>query len=273
MTTFWESLTPNQKKMHLGLSIATLGNWLIFVFPFFYMNYRSNTKVSNFKSAIVQAQLDATEVLLGNLLNSKESALSALEGKAKLGNTQIISLSNVKLKESREGGSHTTTQGTFESKTRTGTVGVRLTSNIGIAASQGKTRGTMQQNSVTYRGKDILTEVDSGKLIVTGASLSFVGKLFTRSADFSSIINVDVDMNRLAVASTNYDKTWILQSPLVEETEFVGLVLEVLRGGTGKEMTAAAFKKEFTKVIDPVITDVQEKVAELQRQLSNKEIN
>lgn len=273
MTTFWESLTPNQRKMHIGLSIATLGNWLIFVLPFIYLNYKSKTKVSNYKSAQVQMQLVATQVLLENLQSSKANALRALDGKTKLGTTQIFSISNVKLKESREGGSHTTTHGTFESNTRTGTVGVRLTSNIGIAASQGKTRGTMQQNSVTYRGKDILTEIDSGKLIVTGTSLSFVGKLFTRSAELSSIINIDVDMNRLSVASTNYDKTWILQSALIEETELVGLVLEILRVGAEKEMTTATFKKEFTKLIDPVIEDVKEKVAELQLQLSKKELN
>lgn len=271
MTTFWESLTPNQKKMHIVLSIATFGNWLIFVMPFFYLCYRSNDRVTKFKSAKIQMQLDATEDLLENLKNSKVTALSALEGKSKLGNTQIFSLSNVKLKESREGESRTSTQGTFESKTRTGTVGLRLTSNIGIAASQGRTRGTMQQNSVTYRGKDVLTEIDTGKLIVTGSQISFVGKLFTRSAELSSIINIDVDMNRLAVASTNYDKTWILQSSLLEETELVGLVIEVLRGNSEKEMTVAAFKKEFTNAIDPVIADVQEKVFELQLQLSGKE--
>jgi hypothetical protein len=129
----------------------------------------------------------------------------------------------------------------------------------------------MQQNSVTYRGKDVLTEIDTGKLIVTGSQISFVGKLFTRSAELSSIINIDVDMNRLAVASTNYDKTWILQSSLLEETELVGLVIEVLRGNSEKEMTVAAFKKEFTNAIDPVIADVQEKVFELQLQLSGKE--
>ena len=220
----------------------------MFVMPFLYIRFRGNQNVSQFKSRKIQAELKGAEMALARLEQNLASVLKSLEGKTKLGTTQLLAIPDVVLKEAREGAALTSTQGTFEATTKTGTIGVGVTRNISVAASKGQTKGTLNQQSVTRKGADELTEIDNGKLIVTGKGFSFVGGMYTRNADFETILESEIRGTHLAIASTSYERTLIVRIPEEAERELADTLIRIL--SENSSISVAAFKKELQQAVE-----------------------
>ena len=235
------------------------------------MRFRSNERVSEFKSKRIQAEIDSVESALIRLEQNASSLESNLEGKSKLGNTQLVTISNVALKEAREGAAHTVTQGTFDATTKTGTIGVGVTRNISVAASKGQTTGTLNQQSVTRRGQDELTEIDRGKIVISGKSLTFVGAMYTRNSDFENILESEIRGTHLAISSTDYEKTLIIKIQDSSEREFADLVIQTLL--KNPSITSAAFKKEISLAIQKAQKEMQKNLDFLRQSSELKALN
>jgi hypothetical protein len=264
MSNFLEKLSVTQKRwlVHIAISIPTGGAWLL-VAIFIELYRHSKAKKSSM-------ELEGAFKTLENAIGRNEYEKAEIERKAgllvgKIGKNQdlqaitYLEIPSVSLKESREGASHTSTSGTFESKTKTGTIGVSLTQNIGIAASEGKTKGTIQQQSVTTRGKDQITTVDTGKLVVTGTSVTFVGNLFTRTSTYDSILDYKSQGSDLRISSNNYDKAWVVQCHSDSDARWAQSLIEILKKGVGdashlRHEVEALFKLEVERISKAIET-------------------
>ncbi len=264
MSDFLEKLTTTQKRwlVHIAISIPTGGAWLLIaVFIEFFRHSKAK------KSSM---ELQGAFKTLENAIGRNEYERAEIERKAGLLAGKIekakdlrgityLEIPSVSLKESREGASHTSTSGTYESKTKTGTIGVALTQNIGIAASEGKTKGTIQQQSVTTRGKDQLTTVDTGKLVLTGESVTFVGNLFTRTSEYGSILDYKSQGSDLRISSNNYDKAWVVQCHSDSDARWAQSLIRLLKDGVNdasilKKEVEALFKLELERISKAIET-------------------
>lgn len=269
MKNYWDSQTSAQKAIHGTLIFFSMGLWL----PVLYFKMKSDLNTKNFVTGKIQLQLDGAMNALESFEKMENQFLKALEGKTKLSGTTLISLSGIAFLESREGASRTTTQGTYEATTKTGTIGVALTQNISVAASKGQTKGTLTQNSVTYRGADQLTQVDNGKLTLSGDGISFVGGLFTRTTDFASLLDAEMRGNFLTIASSNYEKTWVLNNENQTQLEVMAIVLDVLRTHSEEKMTVASFRKKCIETLSQSKAELNSKCESLRSELATKAID
>lgn len=67
--------------------------------------------------------------------------------------------------------------------------------------------------SVTTKGEDVVTEVDSGHVVVTTRGVSFVGDKYTRHSEFKTIIANEGDGNRLTISDSKRTTVWTIIFP------------------------------------------------------------
>jgi hypothetical protein len=111
------------------------------------------------------------------------------------------------------GASVTSTSGTLQAQTKTGTVGIgtKLGSvGVGLAASKGETRGVINSSSVTRAGKDEMTKIDEGELILSVDNISFAGAQFSRTTSFDLLLSLQVMQNEILISSKNSEKNWLV---------------------------------------------------------------
>lgn len=143
----------------------------------------------------------------------------------------IIKIPSVRLYESRVGESITSTSGTLQAQTKTGTVGIGTKLGpvgVGVAASKGETRGTINSNSITRVGKDKMTKIDDGELIVMVDSIAFAGSQFSRSVSFDLMLNSQVTQNEILISSKNSEKNWLVALNSDSVAASIGQIIDQL---------------------------------------------
>jgi hypothetical protein len=141
----------------------------------------------------------------------------------------LLKIPDVRLYESRVGASITSTSGTLQAQTKTGTVGIGTKLGpigVGLAASQGETRGTINSSSVTRAGKDEMTKIDQGDLILSTDSIAFAGQQFSRSVNFEDLLSWQVTRNEILISSKNSEKNWLIALNSDAVTSAVGQIIE-----------------------------------------------
>lgn len=205
-----------------------------------------------------------------------EKSIHKLAGKLpKSGN--VLNIPLVRLYESRQGNSTTETAGTFKSKTETGTIGIGLKVGrvgVGAAASQGHTKGTMNSKSVTYVGKDEMTLIDNGTLVLKANSLSLTGAQFSRSVNFEDLLSCNVTRNELIISATSSEKNWLLALNSNEAAEIVAEFVNFLSDTpSAKEFAAQGAKllKTASASNEDMLSKFKQQLLALESRLSELE--
>ncbi len=225
-------MTP---KVKLGLNIlGTLisgGLWLPIWFGLeIYKKWHASEVVKYQRSESIKkvkfeiSEIEESLLDLSALDQSLENLGSVFPSKGNL-----LKIPDVRLYESRVGASITSTSGTLQAQTKTGTVGIGTKLGpigVGLAASQGETRGTINSSSVTRAGKDEMTKIDQGDLILSTDSIAFAGQQFSRSVNFEDLLSWQVTRNEILISSKNSEKNWLIALNSDAVTSAVGQIIE-----------------------------------------------
>ena len=223
-------------KMKLGLNIfatvASGGLWIpIWLGIILYQKWHATEVVKYQRSELVKKlKFEISEIEESLLQHSAfDKSLESL-GTVFPGKGPVFKISDVRLYESRVGASFTSTSGTLQAQTKTGTVGIGTKLGpvgVGLAASKGETRGTINSSSVTHAGKDEMTKIDEGDLILSTDSIAFAGQQFSRSVNFEDLLNWQVLRNEILISSRNSEKNWLVAVNSDAVASALGQVIEL----------------------------------------------
>ena len=223
-------------KMKLGLNIfatvASGGLWIpIWLGIILYQKWHATEVVKYQRSELVKKLKFEISELEESLLQHSafDKSLESL-GTVFPGKGPVFKISDVRLYESRVGASVTSTSGTLQAQTKTGTVGIGTKLGpvgVGLAASKGETRGTINSSSVTHAGKDEMTKIDEGDLILSTDSIAFAGQQFSRSVNFEDLLNWQVIRNEILISSRNSEKNWLVAVNSDAVASALGQVIEL----------------------------------------------
>ena len=223
-------------KMKLGLNIfatvASGGLWIpIWLGIILYQKWHATEVVKYQRSELVKKlKFEISEIEESLLQHSAfDKSLESL-GTVFPGKGPVFKISDVRLYESRVGASITSTSGTMQAQTKTGTVGIGTKLGpvgVGLAASKGETRGTINSSSVTRAGKDEMTKIDEGDLILSTDSIAFAGQQFSRSVNFEDLLNWQVLRNEILISSRNSEKNWLVAVNSDAVASALGQVIEL----------------------------------------------
>ena len=223
-------------KMKLGLNIfatvASGGLWIpIWLGIILYQKWHATEVVKYQRSELVKKlKFEISEIEESLLQHSAfDKSLESL-GTVFPGKGLVFKISDVRLYESRVGASVTSTSGTLQAQTKTGTVGIGTKLGpvgVGLAASKGETRGTINSSSVTHAGKDEMTKIDEGDLILSTDSIAFAGQQFSRSVNFEDLLNWQVLRNEILISSRNSEKNWLVAVNSDAVASALGQVIEL----------------------------------------------
>ena len=223
-------------KMKLGLNIfatvASGGLWIpIWLGIILYQKWHATEVVKYQRSELVKKLKFEISELEESLLQHSafDKSLESL-GTVFPGKGPVFKISDVRLYESRVGASITSTSGTMQAQTKTGTVGIGTKLGpvgVGLAASKGETRGTINSSSVTHAGKDEMTKIDEGDLILSTDSIAFAGQQFSRSVNFEDLLNWQVIRNEILISSRNSEKNWLVAVNSDAVASALGQVIEL----------------------------------------------
>ena len=223
-------------KMKLGLNIfatvASGGLWIpIWLGIILYQKWHATEVVKYQRSELVKKlKFEISEIEESLLQHSAfDKSLESL-GTVFPGKGPVFKISDVRLYESRVGASVTSTSGTLQAQTKTGTVGIGTKLGpvgVGLAASKGETRGTINSSSVTHAGKDEMTKIDEGDLILSTDSIAFAGQQFSRSVNFEDLLNWQVIRNEILISSRNSEKNWLVAVNSDAVASALGQVIEL----------------------------------------------
>lgn len=199
--------------LHLLASVLSGGLWVIFAvaIEIFLASERGNKVVLNdayYKKieSDLRFEINIKEDMLEQIEEVKASVLAAVKSEFE---TPFI-VTDVTLWESREKIT-TVTTGTSIGKTRTGTVGLGLGDGIGLAASQGVTRGTFTSGT-TEMMKNEFTELDSGVLRVGKEFTAFIGDQFTRTAKYPEVLSINNSyVYSIGLNVVNAERAWLIR--------------------------------------------------------------
>lgn len=226
-------MTP---KVKLGLNILgtliSAGLWLPIWFGLeIYQRWHASEVVKYQQSELIKkakfeiSELEESLLDLSALDQSLENLGSVFPSKGAL-----FKIPDVRLYESRVGASITSTSGTLQAQTKTGTVGIGTKLGpigVGLGASKGETQGSINSSSVTRAGKDEMTKIDQGDLILSTDSIAFAGQQFSRSVNFEDLLNWQVSRNEILISSKNSEKNWLVALNSDAVTSALGQIIEL----------------------------------------------
>jgi len=113
----------------------------------------------------------------------------------------IFEVDNCDLYEPRKGSTVTQRETTSGGRPFVGT-------KVGPIFVGGSGRSTSHSTSITTPAEDVVQIVDSGSLVVTSRSISFVGSKYTRHSDFKTLIAVHGEYSRMTFADSKKTTIW-----------------------------------------------------------------
>jgi hypothetical protein len=174
-------------------------------------------------------------------------------------------ISNVTLWESREKIT-TVTSGTSVGKTRDGTVGFGWSSGIGLAATQGVTRGTFTSGT-TEMMKNEFTKLDSGVLRIGKDFTAFIGDQFTRTAKYPEVLLINTSyVYSIGLNVLNAERAWLVQFTGEYESNLASEILNAAYsyGMNGKAPDLTSYRTEFDQEITILMAEIKELVIDLE---------
>ena len=279
MTRFYNLLNRLQipKKrafLHILASVISGGIWFIFAvaIEIFLASERGNKVVLNdayYKKieSDLRAEIDIKRDILEQIEEFKASVIAAV--KSEFENPFIIA--DVTLWESREKVT-TVTTGTSIGKTRAGTVGLGWSDGIGLAASQGVTRGTFTSGT-TEMMKNEFTELDSGVLRVGKEFTAFIGDQFTRTAKYPEVLSINNSyVYSISLNVLNAERAWLVRFKGDYESNIAVNMLNAAyaRGKGGNLPNLEKLRADFDKEILEISNEIHQLVIELEENEQSK---
>ena len=209
----------------------------------------------------LRAEIDIKKDILEQIEKFKASVIGAV--KSEFENPFVIA--DVTLWESREKVT-TVTTGTSIGKTRTGTVGLGWSDGIGLAASQGVTRGTFTSGT-TEMMKNEFTELDSGVLRVGKEFTAFIGDQFTRTAKYPEVLSINNSyVYSISLNVLNAERAWLVRFKGEYESKIAENMLNAAFAGAKGEKLPSLEKlnADFDDEILEINAEINQLVIELE---------
>ena len=273
MTRFYNFLDRLQipKKrafFHILASVISAGIWFVFAvaIEIFIASERGNKLVSSaayYKKieSELRAEIDLKKGMLEQIEEFKARVIDAV--KSEFENPFVIT--DVTLWESREKVT-TITTGTSIGKTRTGTVGLGWSDGIGLAASQGVTRGTFTSGT-TEMMKNEFTELDSGVLRVGKEFTAFIGDQFTRTAKYPEVLSINNSyVYSISLNVLNAERAWLVRFRGEYESKIAEYMLNAAYAkAKGEKLPSLEkLKADFDKEVLEINNEINQLVIELE---------
>jgi hypothetical protein len=262
---------------HLLVSVLSGGIWVIFAFAievFIASERRNKIVVANrshekTRSDIVTKIEDNKDVLT-QIETVKEKTIATIESRFEI----PFEISDVKLWESREKIT-TVTSGTTIGKTRAGTVGFGWNDGIGLAATEGVTRGTFTSGT-TEMTENEFTQLDSGTLRIGKDFTAFIGDQFTRTAKYSEILSYNNSFTHsIGFNVLNSERAWLARFRGEYESK---LILEIFNvaynfSKDGNILDITSLINDFDAEIMSLKEEISKLVADLEEIDQSKPMN
>ena len=279
MTRFYNLLDrlqiPRKRAfLHILATVISGGVWFVFAvaIEIFLASERGNKLVMSeayYKKieSDLRAEIDLKRDMLEQIEEFKASVIAAV--KSEFENPFIIA--DVTLWESREKVT-TVTTGTSIGKTRAGTVGLGWSDGIGLAASQGVTRGTFTSGT-TEMMKNEFTELDSGVLRVGKEFTAFIGDQFTRTAKYPEVLSINNSyVYSISLNVLNAERAWLVRFKGDYESNIAVNMLNAAyaRGRGGNLPDLEKLRADFDKEILEISNEIHQLVIELEENEQSK---
>ena len=254
--------------LHIFASIISGGFWFIFAvaIELFLASERGNKVVmddayyNKIKKDLL-SEIDLKQDTLAQIEEFKSKVIASVESEFEVS----FELSGVTLWQSREKVT-TVTSGTSTGKTRAGTVGFGWSDGIGLAATQGVTRGTFTSGT-TEMLKNEFMELDSGTLRIGKDFTAFIGDQFTRTAKYPEVLSINTSyVYSIGFNILNSERAWLARFQGEYETNMASDMLN-LAYAFGKGENPADLVKlnaEFDAEILALTSEIRKLVIELE---------
>lgn len=254
--------------LHIFASIISGGFWFIFAvaIELFLASERGNKVVMddayyNKIKRDLLSEIDLKQDTLAQIEEFKSRVIASVESEFEIS----FELSGVTLWESREKVT-TVTSGTSTGKTRAGTVGFGWSDGIGLAATQGVTRGTFTSGT-TEMLKNEFMELDSGTLRIGKDFTAFIGDQFTRTAKYPEVLSINTSyVYSIGFNILNSERAWLARFQGEYETNTASDMLNLAYAfGKGENPAdLAKLKAEFDAEILAITSEIRKLVIELE---------
>lgn len=232
-----------QKRiLHFVLSALTSGLWLpVWLYlEWSAKNRPDTTKQWDTKNFEYQIEELTTSLIQPNALITSLNSLQTNP----MSKDFSLKILGCRLYESRQGMTVTESLGTLEAQTKTGSAGIGIgigPVGLGVAKSTGQTKGTINSRSISKVGKDQMSKIDTGELVLNSTFIAFAGKQFSRNTDFTNLLSCSTITNEILVSDRKSDKNWLIAVNHNVIATVVGNLVEVLKSsdpkGTNLEKT------------------------------------
>ena len=254
--------------LHIFASIITGGFWFIFAvaIELFVASERENKVVMydayhNKTKKDLLAEIDLKQDTLAQIEEFKAKVNAAVASKF----ATPFELTGVTLWESREKVT-TVTSGTSTGKTRAGTVGFGWSDGIGLAATQGVTRGTFTSGT-TEMLKNEFMEIDSGTLRIARDFTAFIGDQFTRTAKYPEVLSINSSYAySIGFNVLDSDRAWLARFQGEYETNMATEMLNLAYANhKGEKLTdLTILNADFDSEITAIKGEISKLVIELE---------
>ena len=279
MTRFYNLLErleiPKKRAfLHIFATIISGGFWFIFAVAIevFLKSERANAialtdAYLKKTQADILSEIDVKQDVLSQMEDFKEKVVSTIESAFE----KPFEISGVTLWESREKIT-TITSGTSVGKTRAGTVGLGWSDGIGLAATQGITRGTFTSGT-TEMMKNEFTELDSGVLRIGKDFTAFIGDQFTRTAKYPEVLSINNSyVYSIGLNVLNSERAWLVKFTGEYEANLASEILNAAYGYgiDGKTPDLNPFRMEFDQEITNLKAEIKKLVIDLEETSDTK---
>ena len=279
MTRFYNLLErleiPKKRAfLHIFATIISGGFWFIFAVAIevFLKSERANAialtdAYLKKTQADILSEIDVKQDVLSQMEDFKEKVVSTIESAFE----KPFEISGVTLWESREKIT-TITSGTSVGKTRAGTVGLGWSDGIGLAATQGVTRGTFTSGT-TEMMKNEFTELDSGVLRIGKDFTAFIGDQFTRTAKYPEVLSINNSyVYSIGLNVLNSERAWLVKFTGEYEANLASEILNAAYGYgiDGKTPDLKPFRIEFDQEITNLKAEIKKLVIDLEETSDTK---
>jgi hypothetical protein len=126
----------------------------------------------------------------------------------------------------------------------------------------GSGKSTSHSTSVSTPGEDVIQEVDSGNLIISTRSASFIGDRYTRHSDFKTLIGVHGDDAKITFADSKRTTIWGVAFPSRVSMWIVNTII-----GAADELSARRLDTSGKATVDELQIALKKQVDDTRKQL------
>jgi len=124
----------------------------------------------------------------------------------------------------------------------------------------GSGRSRSHSTSISAPAEDVVQIVDSGNLVVTSRSISFVGSKYTRHSDFKTLIAVQGEYSQMTFAASNKSTIWGISFSERVEMWIVNAVYSAADDLSDRRLDTSgkATVEEITRALTKALTETNE---------------